>query len=699
MVLILFYIQIKMKQNKVLIVILLLLLSFLASGACAQQKAIKILAIGNSFSQDAVEQYLYELANAEGIPVIIGNMYIAGCSLERHVKNARSNDSAYAYRKISLDGKKIEKKKMALGTVLADEEWDYVSLQQASPFSGMYETYETSLPELVEYVKVRLPKKTELMLHQTWAYAANATNTGFKNYGRDQLTMYHSIVKAVDKASKLTKIKMIIPTGTAIQNARTSFVGDHMNRDGYHLDLKIGRYTAACTWFEKIFERNVVGNPYYPEGMNYDQREVAQKAAHGAVLHPDRITELTELKEPAAKVNYDESKVPAYTLPDVLTLNNGQKVVTIKEWVKKRRPELIHLFETQMYGKAPAHPKDLHFRVLTEDKNALNGLATRREVAVYLTKDEKHYMTVLIYLPNQRQGAVPMFFGINFKGNHAIHPDEGITLPSEEKLLTYGRKYMFPRGNAASRWPVEMLMKHGYGLATFYRGDIDPDFDDAFRNGAHPLFYKKGQKRPADDEWGTLAAWAWGMSCVMDYFETDKDIDAKRVAIFGHSRLGKTTLWAGAIDPRFALVISNDSGCGGAALSRRKVGETVRAVNRQFTHWFCWNFWQYNDKEENLPVDQHELIALIAPRPVYIASAEEDCWADPRGEFLSGLYASPVYELFGLPGLPVKEMPAVNEPVLSGTIGYHIRSGQHDINLYDWTQYVQFADKHLKKDN
>lgn len=258
--------------------------------------------------------------------------------------------------------------------------------------------------------------------------------------------------------------------------------------------------------------------------MNYDQREVAQKAAHGAVLHPDRITELTELKEPAAKVNYDESKVPAYTLPDVLTLNNGQKVVTIKEWVKKRRPELIHLFETQMYGKAPAHPKDLHFRVLTEDKNALNGLATRREVAVYLTKDEKHYMTVLIYLPNQRQGAVPMFFGINFKGNHAIHPDEGITLPSEEKLLTYGRKYMFPRGNAASRWPVEMLMKHGYGLATFYRGDIDPDFDDAFRNGVHPLFYKKGQKRPADDEWGTLAAWAWGMSCVRTILRQTKTL-------------------------------------------------------------------------------------------------------------------------------------------------------------------------------
>ena len=388
--------------------------------------------------------------------------------------------------------------------------------------------------------------------------------------------------------------------------------------------------------------------------------------------------------------------MPVYTLPDVLTLTNGRKVTTKKEWVEKRRPELLRLFETQIYGKVPVRSKDLHFRLLNEDREALGGLATRKEVAVYLTKDEKHYLTVLMYLPNRRNGTVPMFFGINFKGNHAIHPDEGITFPSEERMIAYGRKRMFPRGSAASRWPVEMLMEHGYGLATFYRGDIDPDFDDGFQNGVHPLYYKKGQTRPAEDEWGTLAAWAWGMSCAMDYFETDKDIDAKRIAIFGHSRLGKTTLWAGAMDPRFALVISNDSGCGGAALSRRKFGETVRAVNCQFAHWFCRNFWQYNDKEDTHNFYEHELIALMAPRPVYIASAEEDRWADPKGEFLSGVYASPVYELFGLPGLPVKEMPAVNQPVLSGTIGYHIRSGKHDINLYDWTQFVKFADKHLK---
>ena len=229
---------------KFLLGTLFLLLSFFAGGAYAQQKVIKILAIGNSFSQDAVEQYLHDLADAEGIPVIIGDMFIGGCSLERHVKNARNNDPAYAYRKIGLDGKKVEQKNVTLEIALADEDWDYVSLQQASSFSGMFETYEASLPELVKYVKARLPNKTELMLHQTWAYAANATNSGFKNYGRDQLMMYHSIVDAVKKASTLSKIKMIIPTGTAIQNARTSFIGDHMNRDGYHLDLKIGRYTA-----------------------------------------------------------------------------------------------------------------------------------------------------------------------------------------------------------------------------------------------------------------------------------------------------------------------------------------------------------------------------------------------------------------------------------------------------------------------
>ena len=281
-----------MKQYKIVVICMCILL-LLAGGVYAQQKTVRILAIGNSFSQDAVEQYLHELAEAEGISTIIGNMFIGGCSLERHVKNARDNAPAYAYRKIGTDGKKREKGKMSLEAVLADEDWDYVSLQQASPFSGMYETYEASLPELIEYVKARLPKKTKLMLHQTWAYASTSRHSGFKNYNCNQLTMYQAIADAVKKAAKANKIKIVIPSGTAIQNARTSFIGDHLNRDGYHLDVKIGRYTAACTWFERIFKHNVIGNPYAPEGLDEARKAVAQKAAHAAVKHPYKVTDLS----------------------------------------------------------------------------------------------------------------------------------------------------------------------------------------------------------------------------------------------------------------------------------------------------------------------------------------------------------------------------------------------------------------------
>ena len=281
-----------MKQYRNVVICMCILL-LLVGGAYAQQKTVRILAIGNSFSQDAVEQYLHELAEAEGISTIIGNMFIGGCSLERHVKNARDNAPAYAYRKIGTDGKKRERGKMSLEAVLADEDWDYVSLQQASPFSGMYETYEASLPELIEYVKARLPKKTKLMLHQTWAYASTSKHSGFKNYNCNQLTMYQAITDAVKKAAKVNKIKIVIPSGTAIQNARTSFIGDHLNRDGHHLDVKIGRYTAACTWFECIFKHNVVGNPYGPEGLDEARKAVAQKAAHAAVKRPYKITDLS----------------------------------------------------------------------------------------------------------------------------------------------------------------------------------------------------------------------------------------------------------------------------------------------------------------------------------------------------------------------------------------------------------------------
>ena len=399
--------------------------------------------------------------------------------------------------------------------------------------------------------------------------------------------------------------------------------------------------------------------------------------------------------------NYNEDQVPTYTLPDPLVTKEGKAVASSEQWWQKRRPQLLQLFESQVYGKTPQQKIDVRHRLISTDEKSLGGRATRKEIRVFFTsKDDRPYMDILLYVPNGANQPVPAFLGLNFAGNHAVDDDSTITLSDQWMLNRKGTGVVDHQATKASRgvradaWPVEKIIDRGYALATVYCGDIDPDYNN-FQDGVHPLFYEAGQSKPADDEWGTISAWAWGLSRALDYLQTEGTVAGDQVAVIGHSRLGKAALWAGAQDKRFGMVISNNSGCGGAALFRRAYGETVEAINNACPHWFCDNFKQYNKNEESLPVDQHMLLALVAPRPVYVASAEDDQWADPKGEFLSAIHATPVYKLLGKEGLPVTEMPPVDQPVM-GTIGYHIRHGKHGINVYDWQQYLNFADKHFQ---
>jgi hypothetical protein len=402
------------------------------------------------------------------------------------------------------------------------------------------------------------------------------------------------------------------------------------------------------------------------------------------------------------KVNYDEAKVPEYVLPDPLRTRDGGKVTTPEQWWKEQRPRILRLFEENVYGKVPGQLPHISYKVRESNTNALGGKAVRKQVTVLFTGDEQGpAMDLLIYIPNDVKKPVAAFLALNFYGNQTICKDTGIFITrswvknNEAFGITDHRATEASRGVRSGRWPVEMILDSGFALVTAYYGDIDPDYDDGFKNGVQPLFYKKGQTRPAPDEWGSIAAWAWGLCRALDYLETDRDVDARRVAVAGHSRLGKTALWAAATDQRFALAVSNMSGCGGAALSRRRYGETVERINTVFPHWFCENFKRYNNHEDALPVDQHELIALIAPRPVYITAAVEDRWADPYGMFLAAQYATPVYRLLGKTGLPENAEMQEGDPVM-GTLGFHLRPGKHDMTSYDWQQILLFAGRFLK---
>lgn len=410
---------------------------------------------------------------------------------------------------------------------------------------------------------------------------------------------------------------------------------------------------------------------------------------------------------PTSPINYDETKVGTYTLPDPLRANDGTPVRDAADWRTRRRPELLELFAREVYGRTPGgRPAGMNWEITAVDRAALGGKAVRKEITIWFTAGKSGpRLDLLVYQPAGAApaGGWPAFLGLNYFGNNCVHADPAIPLTprwvrnSPEQKTLNNRATAGTRGTHAQRWNVETVIARGYATATAYYGDLCEDRAEGLRSDVAALFGTTEVEARAGDAWGAIGIWAWGLSRALDCLSADPEIDATHVAVHGHSRLGKAALWAGAQDERFAAVISNDSGCGGAALSMRDYGETVERINTAFPYWFARQFRRYNGREKEMPVDQHELLALIAPRPLYVASAEDDRWADPRGEFLALQAAEPVYRLFGHRGLGVTAMPAVNQPARGDALAYHIRPGPHDITPVDWAHYLDFADQHLRK--
>lgn len=398
---------------------------------------------------------------------------------------------------------------------------------------------------------------------------------------------------------------------------------------------------------------------------------------------------------------YRQPVVPAH-LPDALVFADGTPVATQAQW-PKRREELLALFTKQMYGRMPGRPAQMHFNVYNVDRQALGGKATREQISIlFLGKKDGPRMDLLVYVPNGLKRP-PVILGFNFWGNETISPDKGIRVSDrwiesnggtsiDLSCVKNNRATEACRGIDQDRWPVEKIIDDGYALATAYRGDIDPDRADGYNESirsAWPELAKGG------DNFSTIAAWAWAMSRALDYLQQDSLVDGQHVVAFGWSRLGKAAIWAGATDPRFVAVISNESGAGGAKLFHDVHGETVELLNTRFPYWFCTNFKQYNGRDAELPFDQNEVLALIAPRPLYIASAILDENADPQSEFLGALEVTPVYRFLGSSGLHATTWPLVDQPA-QGRVSYHVRSGVHSVTAFDWQQYLRFCDTFVK---
>jgi hypothetical protein len=405
------------------------------------------------------------------------------------------------------------------------------------------------------------------------------------------------------------------------------------------------------------------------------------------------------LASAAAYADFPEvAQLPSHPeLPDPLVSLNGERVTTKEQWMTRRRPELKALFQYYMYGIPPAAPKKVTGAIEHEDRQAFGGKATLREVAITFGPADMPKIHLLLAVPNARKGPVPVFVGMNFCGNHAVVKDPGVRLPTawmygNRAGVKNNRATEAGRGTQVDVWAIDQSIDRGYAVATFYSGDIDPDRPDV-REGIQPHFRKKGEQ-PGPHDWGTIAAWVWGIQRAVDYLLTRDDIDRDRIAVVGHSRLGKTALLAAALDERIALAIPLQAGCGGTAPSRGKVGESVKQINDRFPHWFNGTFKEFNDRTDRLPFDQHCLVALVAPRPVLFANAVEDTWANPEGQFEVLQAADPVYRLLGVEGLAAHKMPKPGK-LIDSKLGYYIRPGKHSMTREDWKVFLDYADKHF----
>ena len=421
---------------------------------------------------------------------------------------------------------------------------------------------------------------------------------------------------------------------------------------------------------------------------------IAKFKEYSKLPYEEAVKILPQIRD---NTNYDESLIPEYTLPSALDIVPGRKVRTAMDWQTFGRPAMLKLFSEQMYGKILPRPDALSFQILSQKDDALDGIAIRQEIRVTSTmaNGQSFSFDLLFYAPKSAlDKPVPAFVGLNFKGNHATTKETDVKMTGHK----FGNPAMFEestRGIQAERWSFKELVKRGYASVTACYHDIFPDRINGWYESALALYENNLEGLVGSHEhYTSIGVWAWGLSRMMDFLESSPFVDALRVGVHGHSRLGKTALWTGAIDQRFRLVISNCSGCGGAALARRMLGETYPFICNVFPSWFVKSFRQYMGHEEEMPFDQHELIALAAPRAVAVASATEDLWADPKGEFLAAKAAEEVYALFGSKGLPATEFPPPDTAV-SGDISYHVHTGKHDQTLFDWNHYMELADTYL----